>query len=253
VSDDSLVRVSRAEGVLTLQLRRPAKKNALTTGMYSALASALNAAASDLEIRVACLSGEGGAFTAGNDLGQFLDATPAGLQPVSDFLNALHDFPKPLVAAVNGLAIGVGTTLLLHCDHVVATSSAAFRMPFVDLGLMPEAASSVLVTLFGGMRFAQKTLLLGLPFTADEALAAGIVSEVVQPEQLEARTAEVCKQLALKPVRALMATKSALRAPWRALTTAAMASELKGFSELLASEEARAIMNEILTKRAPTA
>lgn len=245
--------VSREGHILSLELHRPAKKNAITMAMYSTLVAALAEAAADAQIRVVVLSGAGGAFTAGNDLGDFL-TMPSGPGPVDDFLRAIAAFPKALVAAVSGLAVGIGTTLLLHCDYVVAASDASFRMPFVDLGLCPEGGSTVLLPLYAGMRFAQKHLLLGLPFGAEEAARAGVVSEVVAPQMLAERVSIVAQQLAAKPVQALQAAKAAMREPWRPLVDTAMVNERASFSQLLQTEESRAILAAILSKsKAPRA
>lgn len=242
------ISVTRNAHVLALEITRPAKKNALTGEMYSALARALEQAATDPDMRVALVSGAGGVFTAGNDVGDFLSNPPTGPSPVDDFLRAILTFPKPLVAAVHGLAVGIGTTLLLHCDYVVAASDASFRMPFVDLGLCPEAGSTVLLPLFAGQRFAQKHLLLGLPFGAEEALQAGVVSEVVAAQAVLERAQTICSVFVAKPTQALQATKAAMRGPWRAQVEDAMMKERASFAHLLQTEESRAIMSGFLAK-----
>ncbi|HYO74607.1 MAG TPA: enoyl-CoA hydratase-related protein, partial [Archangium sp.] len=188
-------------GVLSLTFNRPQKKNAFSGEMYEAAARALVEADSNDAVRVVVLTGSGGAFTAGNDLKDFLERPPSGEDsPVFRFLRALAHHSRPVVAAVDGVAVGIGTTLLLHCDYVVASERAVFSVPFVNLGLSPEGASSVLLPRVAGMALASELLMFGEPFDAPTALRAGLVNQVVP----EASLAEVAQKraaaLAAKPV-----------------------------------------------------
>lgn len=242
------VRVSADGAVRRLTLARPDKKNALTGAMYTALAEALASAASDEAVRAVVLHGEGGAFTAGNDLGDFLMDPPTGEDsPVFAFLRAVSTFPKPLVAAVEGAAVGIGTTVLLHCDLVYAAPSARFRLPFADLGLTPEAASSLLLPLAVGPRRASAWLLLGEPFGADEALAAGLVNEVVDDPL--ARALDRGEALAAKPPEAVQATKALLKRATAAAVAETLRHEGAVFVERLASAEAQAAFAAFFERR----
>ncbi len=232
------IRADRAGAVLRLTLARPEKKNALTGGMYAALADALDAAAADDAVRAVVLAGEGGAFTAGNDLMDFVMDPPTGADsPVFAFLRAVSTFPKPLVAAVDGAAVGVGTTVLLHCDLVYAAPTARFRLPFVDLGLVPEAGSSLLLPVAVGPARAAEWMLLGEPFGAADALVAGLVNEVVDDPL--ARATERAQTLAGKPPEAVRLTKQLLRRPLAEAVRATMEAEGVLFVERLASDEAQ--------------
>jgi enoyl-CoA hydratase/carnithine racemase len=204
--------VEAAGAVMALLLNRPDKKNALTHAMYSALADALERAALDDSIRVVTILGSSGAFTAGNDLKDFMETPPVGAdQPVFRFLRAISSFPKPLIAGVTGPAVGVGTTMLLHCDLVIAAPSARFHMPFVDLGLVPEAASSMLFPRLVGPQLAAKHLILGDPFDAETALRYGVISEIVAEEALEARVGELAERIGTKPPEGVRLTKQLIK------------------------------------------
>jgi enoyl-CoA hydratase/carnithine racemase len=180
------VRIEQAGGVLSITLARPERRNAITVAMYAALAEAFEAAAGDPDVRVIRISGEGQDFAAGNDLADFLQALPRDTTeiPVWRLLRALARCEIPVVAAVQGNCVGIGTTLLLHCDLVVADPGARFSLPFLDLGLVPEAASTLLLPRLAGRRRAARYLLLGEPFGVDEALDAGIVSHAAAPGEL---------------------------------------------------------------------
>ncbi|HVO30557.1 MAG TPA: enoyl-CoA hydratase [bacterium] len=239
-----------AGGVCTIRFDRVEKKNALTVAMYARIVSLLEAAAADSAIRVVLLTGAGSAFTAGNDLGDFLNAPPTDeSSPVLRMLHILVDFEKPIVAAVNGLAIGVGTTLLLHCDLVLAAASARFQMPFVALGLVPEGASSVVLPRMAGMAKASELLLLGEPFDAATAKDAGIASEIVADAELGSRALERAAALAAKPPEALRAAKRLLREPGRRELHDAISREASVFRERLLSEEAREAFSAFLSRR----
>ena len=242
--------VSTAAGpVLELVMNRPDKRNALTRAMYTALADGLDAAAADPAIRAVLIAGAGGAFTAGNDLGDFLagEAAEGGETPVSRFLRTLIHFEKPIVAAVSGAAVGVGTTMLLHCDLVYADPTARLQLPFVNIGLVPEAGSSLLLPRVVGMAKASELLLLGEPIDAEEAARLGLVSAVV-PDVLGHARARAAA-LAARPAEAVRATKKLLRAPADGTAWARAEAEGVVFAERLRSDEARAAMQAFFTRK----
>jgi enoyl-CoA hydratase/carnithine racemase len=235
-----------------LVFNRPAKKNALTVAMYAALADELASAASSDAVRAVVITGAGDTFTAGNDINDFV-AEP----PISDdshvvrFLKALVSFPKPIVAAVNGAAIGVGTTMLLHCDLVLAASSARFQLPFVKLGLCPEGGSSLLLPRMLGLQRASEVLLWGESFDAAAAHAMGLVNEVVSPGELAKATARRVERLVELPPDAVAAAKQLIRAPLRTELAETMAREANVFRQRLASAEAAEAFAAFLEKRTP--
>jgi enoyl-CoA hydratase/carnithine racemase len=225
--------------VTTVRFTRPEKKNALDLAMYEAWAAAFEEAATDDAVRVVVLTGSAGIFTAGNDIGDFMRNPPTGeSSPVFRVLTAVRTFPKPIVAAVDGPAIGIGTTILLHCDLVVATESARFQLPFVNLALVPEAASSVLLPSLVGMHRAAEWLMLGEAFDARAALVAGLVNRVVTADALEPTAQDLAARLAQKPKEALRLTKKLLRGPTSAQVEQTMRDESALFLERLASAEA---------------
>jgi enoyl-CoA hydratase/carnithine racemase len=247
------VRTTLDGGVLRVTLDRPGKKNALTQTMYGALADALERAEADSDVRVVLLAGAGGDFCAGNDLADFdLGAADGGggESGTARFLRSLALATVPLVVAVQGVAIGVGTTLLLHADVVHAAADARFRLPFVDLGLVPEAASTLLLPQLIGHRRAADLLYTSRFFGADEAHALGIVSTVVEPDRLTASTEEVAHLLASKAPGALRKTKELLRTPSAALTER-MALEARAFAAQLATPEFTEASAAFFEKRAP--
>ncbi|HET9810977.1 MAG TPA: enoyl-CoA hydratase [Sphingomicrobium sp.] len=235
------VRIHRDESVLAITLARPERRNAISVAMYEALADAFEKAAGDRSLRLITIAGEGQDFTAGNDLKDFLAALPRDSDkiPVWRLLRALARNSVPLVAAVQGNAVGIGTTLLLHCDLVVAAQSARFRLPFVDLGLVPEAASSLILPGLCGRRRAARYLLLAEPFGADEAFHAGIVSHVVPDGELTAAFAGIVERLLAKPPEALRLTQSLLRQSASGEVMERMELESRHFAERLTSDEAR--------------
>ncbi len=244
--------VEKSERVLRIQLHRPAKKNALTAGMYQAFADALRGAASDADVRVVLVHGTPDAFTAGNDVQDFLANPPQGPEsPVFAFLDAVTHVDKPLVAAVNGVAVGIGTTMLLHCDLVYAGQDAKFALPFVNLGLCPEAASSFLLPALAGYQRAAELLLLGEPFDAGKALAVGIVTEVVPNDLVFEAAEQAARKLAAKPPASVRVTKQLLKAQTKAMMEAALAAELGQFRERLVSAEAKEAFSAFLEKRKP--
>jgi enoyl-CoA hydratase/carnithine racemase len=204
-----------SNNITTLTLNRTEKKNALTQAMYAALTEALNRAEADDNVHAVRIVGAGDDFTAGNDLNDFREAaryeTSQGAPPIGRFLHAVVEFRKPLVAQVHGNAIGIGATMLLHCDLVVAASDARFAMPFVALGVVPEFASSRLLPELVGRQRAARMLMLGEPFDARAAERFGLVTEVAEPDALEETTLGLCARLAAMPPGALQATRELLR------------------------------------------
>ena len=250
MSNDILVHAER--GVLTITLNRLARKNSITSAMYGALADAVAAAGADASIRVAVFQGHETVFSAGNDIGDFLNQPPAGAEsPVFRFLRAIATFPKPLLAAVCGPAVGVGTTMLLHCDLVYAGDNAAFSMPFVNLGLCPEAASSLLVPQMLGYHRAAEALLLGEPFMAEAALEVGLVNRVVPPTEANGVAQAVARKLAAKPVSSLIETKRLMKKGQQQLVLQQMADEGQSFSRMLGEPAAREAFGAFMDKRKP--
>lgn len=237
----------RDDGVLTLTLNRPEKMNALTRGMYSSLASHLREAAGDFSVRAVLIHGKGEHFTAGNDINDFVNASGQVTESEGfDFLCELRDFPKPIVVAVQGAAIGIGTTMLLHCDLVVAEPSTNFAMPFVSLGLVPEAGSSYLFPQLVGHQRASKYLLLGESFGADEAKEFGLVTVVANDAQKEGL--ELAKRIALLPPTAVLHTKALLKSRTHDAVKAVMYAEGELFTLALGSHEAKTALMNFLTK-----
>ena len=245
------VQVERSGGVLAITLDRPERRNAITVAMYGALADAVAGAFEDGETRVITIRGEGQDFAAGNDLADFLDAAPRGDDiPVWRLLRALAECEIPIVAAVHGNCVGIGTTMLLHCDLVIAAEDARFSMPFVDLGLVPEAASSLLFPRLAGRRRAARYLLLAEPFGAEEALAIGLASHVVAAAKLDDTLREITARLLAKPPEALRLTQGLLRHGARDEILARMQLESTRFAERLTSPEVRDAIAAFFDKRA---
>lgn len=235
------VLVSTEDGVMRVTLNRPEKKNALTRAMYDAMAEALREAAREDAVRVVLLTGSGDSYTAGNDLADFQRGRAAGeASGGSSFGNEIVRFGKPVVAAVNGLAIGIGATMLLHCDLVYASETARLRFPFVDLGLVPELASSLLLPRLAGYQRAAEILLLGGFFSAEDARAIGLVNAVLPPDRLLDQALGAAHALAAKPAHALRQTKALLRGDMDALL-ARKSREEAVFDECRRSPEAQAI------------
>ncbi len=236
----SEVVVTKSSNILELRLERPTKKNALTFAMYETLIAALDDASKDTEIRAVVLTAAGNAFCAGNDIADFLAAGEFDIRtaPPARFIEAIIGFDKPLVAAVNGAAVGVGTTLLLHCDLVYATESARLSMPFVSLGLVPEAASSLLLPQRVGRAIASEMILLGTTLDAKRALALGLVNELCSDADLATTARRKAAELAAMPPNALRASRSLLRGDTSALLARAR-EEARIFAERLSTDEAR--------------
>ncbi|TSE25220.1 2,3-dehydroadipyl-CoA hydratase [Tepidimonas sediminis] len=240
------------DGVLTLTLNRPQRKNALTSAMYATLADALERAVDAAAVRVAVIQGQEGMFSAGNDIEEFLQAPPAGTDsPVFRFLRAIATFPKPLVAAVCGPAVGIGTTLLFHCDLVYAGDNAAFSMPFVNLGLCAEGASSLLAPQMFGYHRAAEALLLGEPIYAETALELGLVNRVLPPREVNAHAQQVARKLAAKPLTSLVETKRLMKGAQQPAVLQRMAEEGAVFARMLREPAAREAFAAFLEKRTP--
>ena len=236
--------------VLHLTLSRIEKKNALTRAMYDALADALTDAAESPETRVVVLSGRDRVFTAGNDLMDFMAAPPTGPEsPVFRFLTTLVAFPKPLLVAVDGPAIGIGTTLLLHADLAYATPETRFQMPFVPLGLVPEAASSLLLPRLAGHARAAELLMFGEPFSADAAREIGLINEIVESDAVVSRAVERAHQLAALPPAAVRQTKAFLRRPLADAVADTISQEGAAFMNRLTSPEAQEAFTAFFEKR----
>jgi enoyl-CoA hydratase/carnithine racemase len=245
------VRVVRNGGILSITLARPERRNAITVAMYAALADAIEGASVDPDIRVITFQGEGPDFAAGNDLADFLEAAPRLDEeiPVWRLLRALATCEIPIVAAVHGNCVGIGTTMLLHCDLVIADDSARFSMPFVDLGLVPEAASSLLFPRLAGRRRAARYLLLAEPFGADEAETIGIVSHRAAPGGVDQKLDEIVAALLAKPPEALRQTQRLLRHRPRDEVLERMKLESSLFAERLASDEVKQAIRAFFEKR----
>ena len=246
----------REAGVLTLTFNRLDKKNAITTAMYTRLAEELEAATADDSVRVAVIQGAVEIFTAGNDLADFLNNPPvskpgAEVPPVVRFLNAIRDFPKPIVAAVAGPAVGIGTTLLLHCDLVYAGDNAAFSLPFVNLGLCPEAGASLLLPQIVGYQRAAEKLLFGEPFSAEDALDMGLVNRVLPPTEVNAYAQAQAAKLAAKPATSLRVTKALMRQSNTEALHAVMLAELQQFGNLLRGPATKEAISAVMEKRKP--
>lgn len=244
--------VARRGAVCGIEFNRPQKRNALTGEMYEALGAAVAAAEADDAVRVVLFHGQREAFTAGNDLGDFIRRPPQGEDtPVFRFLRAVSGAAKPLVAAVNGPAVGLGTTLLLHCDLVYAGEDARFQLPFTKLGLVPEFASSYLLPLVAGWQRAAELLLLGEPFDAQRAYEAGFVTRVVASADALDAAWQAAERLAALPGAALRATKALMKSAHRAAIEAQLGAEGAQFRRLLTEPAAREAFAAFMEKRAP--
>ncbi len=239
-------------GVTTITLNRVDKKNSTTADMYAAMADALQAAAADAAVRVVVFQGHETIFSAGHDIGDFLNKPPAGQNsPVFRFLHGIAAFPKPLIAAVCGPAVGVGTTMLFHCDLVYAGDNAAFSMPFVNLGLCPEAASSLLVPQMLGYHRAAEALLLGEPFMAEAALEVGLVNRVLPPTEANGYAQAQARKLAAKPISSLVETKRLMKSGQAQLVAKQMAEEGVSFGRMLGEPAAKEAFTAFMERRKP--
>ncbi len=240
----------REDNILHIQIDRPKKRNALTQAMYSAIEEALGQAAED-NTRAVVISGSKECFTAGNDLRDFMNGGLKADSPVMRFLHRIATFEKPLIAAVAGHAIGVGTTLLFHCDLVYATADAKLKTPFVDLALVPEAASSLLMPIGLGYQRAAAMLMLGESMSGAEAHAAGVVNKIVAPEELIDTALAKARILATKPPAALRMTKALMKKTDSEAVMARMMEEGQLFMERLSSPEAMEAFSAFMQQRAP--
>lgn len=244
--------VDNTAGVMTITLNRVEKKNSLTSAMYSAMADALAQASADDAVRAVVFQGHETIFSAGNDIGDFLNAPPATNEsPVFRFLRGVSTFPKPVIAAVCGPAVGIGTTLLFHCDLVYAGDNAAFSMPFVNLGLCPEAASSYLAPQLMGYGRAAEALLLGEPFLAEAALEMGLISRIVPPAEVAALAQRQAQKLAAKPLSSLIETKRLMKKGQASVVAERMLEEGVSFGRMLHEPAAREAFTAFMEKRRP--
>lgn len=248
----SHVLVTSVDGITRIQMNRPEKKNALTLAMYTAIAEALTKTENDPAARVSFVTGAEGVFTSGNDIADFLQNPPTDENsPVAVFLRALFDAKKPIVMAVNGLAIGVGTTMLLHADLVYAAESAKFQMPFVSLGVCPEAGSSYLLPRIMGLPKASELILLAERFDAKKAESLGIVTAVYSDAELADAAWAKAKTLAAQPPAALRTAKALLKRATNPALAQAMDAEMEQFKPMLGGPEAMEAMTAFMQKRKP--
>lgn len=245
--DDTVI-VSDADGIRTIRINRPEKKNALTQAMYGAMARALTEGGADASVRVFVLTGTADVFTAGNDLNDFLAVTDLSGSAAADFLRALASMPKPVVAAVNGAAIGIGATMLLHCDLVYAVAEARLQFPFVNLALVPEAASTLLLPRLIGHQRAAELLMLGDAFDAATAERLGLINRVVAVGALMAETGALAQRLADKPAAALAANKALLKAEGDGVA-ARLETEFAAFAACLRSPELKEAVAAFFERR----
>ena len=239
-------------GVMTITFNRLDKKNSITSSMYAAMAQALAQAATDPAVRVVVFQGHESIFSAGNDIGDFLNQPPTTQEsPVFRFLRGIATFEKPLIAAVAGPAVGIGTTMLFHCDLVYAGDNAAFSMPFVNLGLCPEAASSLLAPRMFGYHRAAEALLMGEPFFAEAAQEVGLVNRVVPPTEVNGYAQAQARKLAAKPLTSLMATKRLMKGGDQQAVLQKMDEEGQSFGRMLREPAAKEAFGAFMEKRKP--
>ncbi len=252
------IKTAILNGVLTIEIARPEKKNALTQAMYQSMAEALNAAREDKAVRAVLITGQPGIFTSGNDIEDFMkrgtgegQGSEAQESPVFRFMRALLDCDKPVVAAVTGAAIGIGTTMLLHCDFVFVADDARLAMPFVALGLVPEFASSLVVPQLMGHRRAAEKLLTGDPFTPEEAVECGIANRVLAAGEVVNHARRVAERFNALPPGAVREAKALMRAPARELVLQTIRTEGELFAARLRSPEAMEAFQAFFQKRKP--
>lgn len=239
-------------GVLSLTINRLDRKNSITAAMYAAMADVLAAAEGDAAVRVVVIQGHETIFSAGNDIGDFLNKPPSTQDsPVFRFLYGISAFSKPIVAAVCGPAVGIGTTMLLHCDLIYAGDNAAFSMPFVNLGLCPEAGSSLLVPQLMGYPRAAEALLLGEPFTAETALEMGLINRIVPPAEASALAQQQAKKLAAKPLSSIIETKRLMKQANASAVKQRIHDESLSFGRMLSEPAAREAFTAFMQKRKP--
>jgi len=250
------IRTATLNGVATIEIARPEKKNALTVAMYQAMADAIGAAVADNAVRAVLITGQPGIFTSGNDIEDFMSRPPASGSdamdsPVFRFMRALVECDKPVVAAVTGAAIGIGTTMLLHCDFVYVSDEARLAMPFVSLGLVPEFASSLLVPRLMGQARAAEKLLLGEPFTPEQAVDCGIANAVLPAGEVVNHARRIAERFNALPPGAVREAKALLRGPQREAVFSTIRSEGELFGKRLRSPEAMEAFQAFFQKRKP--
>ena len=247
------IQTSKDSGILTIEFNRPDKKNAITAAMYQAMADALREGESDASVRAVLIVGKPEIFTAGNDLEDFMKHSSGSIgdRPVAQFMRALSTSSKPVVAAVAGAAVGIGTTLLMHCDLVYAADNAKFSMPFTQLGLCPEFASSMLFPQIVGYPRAAEKLLLGEAFLAQEAYEMGLVSKVVPTAELLTFARAQAAKLAALPPSSLRVTKRLMKHAQAEAIQSRMQEENKHFGEMLTAPEAKEAFTAFFEKRRP--
>lgn len=245
------IRANCKDGILELEIYRRDKKNALTGAMYQSLTKNIQFAHNNQDIRVIYLHGQEDLFTSGNDLGEFVKFNLSEESSALQFLKAIANCQLPFVAAVGGDAIGIGTTLLLHCDLVIASTQARFQLPFVNLGLCPEGASSYLLPIKAGHKLSNELLLLGNYFDASVANQAGLINSSYPKEQILQRGFDICQQLANKPYDSILSTKRLLKQNHQKIINETLESEFSEFLHLLQQPAAKEILRAFLEKRAP--
>jgi len=244
--------IDSTDGVMTLTINRVTKKNSFTNAMYSACADALEQASGEASVRVVVIQGDITVFSAGNDIADFLNSPKPGLSaPVLRFLRNLVTFPKPLIAAVCGPAVGIGTTMLFHCDLVYAGDNAAFVMPFVNLGVCPEGGSSLLAAQLMGYHRAAEALLLGEPFMAEAALEVGLINRIVPPTEANGLAQAQARKLAAKPLSALMEAKRLMKKGQMQQVLDVIDDEAQSFGRMMGEPAAREAFGAFLEKRKP--
>jgi enoyl-CoA hydratase/carnithine racemase len=246
------IAVKTINGVARIAIARPEKKNAITVAMYQAMADAIGAAHDDGAVRAILIHGEPDIFTAGNDLEDFLKNPPAGMDaPVFQFMQMLGLAEKPVVAAVNGAAVGIGTTMLMHCDLVYCADNAMFSMPFVSLGVCSEFASSLTIPLAAGFHKAAEKLLLAEPISAEEALEMKIVNRILPPGEVPDFAIRQAERFNALPPASVRETKRLMKAGWRAMTEKLIVDEAKTFEKLLRGAEAKEAFTAFFERRKP--
>jgi enoyl-CoA hydratase/carnithine racemase len=245
------INAHKSNFVLDIEISRRDKKNALTSGMYERISQLLKGAQTDPQVNVVFLHGQEDLFTSGNDLREFLSLDLRNGSAALDFLKAISSFTKPLIAAVGGDAIGVGTTLLLHCDLVIASNEARFQMPFVNLGFCPEGGSSFILPQTGGTKLANELLMLGEVFSAETALKAGIINTIYPKNDLLNQGLELSRKLANKPQDALRTTKSLIKCNQKEQINQVLQTEFEQVVRLLQTATAKEIMTAFMEKRPP--
>ncbi|HBY87992.1 MAG TPA: crotonase [Colwellia sp.] len=239
---NNLILTTENQGVFTITLNRTDKKNALTNDMYKQLCQYFAYAEQTPSVHCLVIQGNEQCFCAGNDLHDFIQCSADDELAALDFIKVLSEFTKPLVAGVAGVAVGIGTTLLLHCDMVIAANNSKFKLPFTQLGLCPEAGSSLLLTQKVGPNKAFELMVLGNTFNAEQALSYGITNQTCQPEELLALTADVAQTIANLPVESVMTSRKLIRQANKTALSQIMSAESQAFSHLVKSDECKNIL-----------